>query len=169
MQSQHIHFLTIPIFFILVSSLLGETSGERTWGEPCNPSASLHDDQSTHCDLSKRLSCDMRTQACVCHHGERDIYNKKADRCETLVGKFCSFQQQTQSDTFPTICVENAECDAATNFCVCKQGTSKNEDDTACIKEDGHDGENGASSNGLQHHFIYVSLSILTIGSRLWL
>jgi len=161
MQSKHLPFL-LPIFLTVVASLLfgvAECSGERTWGEACNPSASLHDDQSTFCDTSKRLSCDMKTRTCICHHEARDIYNKAADRCETKLGAFCS-----GSETLPTICVENAECDAVTNFCKCKQGSTKTEDGTGCIKEDDDD-ENGASSPS---HFIYVSIAILTIGAQVW-
>jgi len=126
-------FLVAGVFFhsINCSNAAHQGTGALTLGQSCNPSAGLHDDPSVRCDTSKRLSCDMRTRTCKCHHEERDFYNIEKDQCETKVGMFCS-----KSETFPTICVNNANCDPLTNFCVCVEKAEANEEKTACIKED---------------------------------
>lgn len=128
----HLLALVVVAAASLIQSLEGAeaTTGALTWGQSCNPSASLFDDQSTRCDTSKRLSCDMKSRTCKCHHEERDFHNSGTDRCETKIGKFCS-----ASETFPTICVNNAVCDTASNFCVCEQDAEANDDGTECIKE----------------------------------
>ncbi|CAL8109915.1 unnamed protein product [Orchesella dallaii] len=113
------------------SSNAAQNTGALTLGQSCNPSLSIQDDPSNRCDTSKRLSCDMRSRTCKCHHEERDFYNRETDQCETKVGKFCS-----KSETFPAICVNNAICDPTTSFCVCEEKAEANEDNTGCIKED---------------------------------
>lgn len=131
MRSALISCSVLVVLVVIHSSAgVGETGG-LTWGEGCNTSASIQDNPSTRCDTSRRLSCGMTSGKCKCHHEERDFYNEKTDRCETKVGKFCS-----GSDTFPTICVRNAVCDAASNFCVCPQGAEANSDGTECLKDD---------------------------------
>lgn len=131
MRSALISCSVLVVLAVIHSSVAGGETGGLTWGEGCNISASIQDNPSTRCDTSRRLSCGMTSGKCKCHHEERDFYNGKTDRCETKVGKFCS-----GSDTFPTICVRNAVCDAASNFCVCPQGAEANSDGTECLKDD---------------------------------
>lgn len=149
----------VPLFIFALAMIqfcegAGET-GTLTWGQSCNPSVSLQDNPSTRCDTSKRLSCDARSLTCVCHHEERDLYNSNTDRCETKVGKFCAV-----SDTFPTICVNNAICQPTTNFCVCEEGAELSDDGTECIKED--DGEANSATTTFSSTFVF-QLAIITI------
>lgn len=127
MEKSSLLFLTVTLL-----SFLHSTSGigDLTYGQSCNPvNGIIHLDSSTQCDTAKRLSCSNKERTCACHHEDRDIYNPDKDQCETKIGKFC-----TASESFPTICVKTASCDATSSFCVCEEGSAPNEEETECHK-----------------------------------
>lgn len=106
--------ILISILFICCSCISAEEDGLLDELEHCDPSPS-QTDPTLKCDTSKRLSCDVNSRRCRCHHEDRDVYNSKEKRCETKVGKFCDKNDQT----FPVICVNQAVCNHSTKFCEC--------------------------------------------------
>jgi hypothetical protein len=115
------------IFLLSVVNLQGvKATGTLEFGVSCDPTPS-QTDKSKICDSSKRLSCDVKSLLCRCHHEVRDVYDEESGRCETKVGKLCA-----SDNVFPVICVSNAVCNKTTNFCECQDGFEMNSDGSEC-------------------------------------
>lgn len=109
---------------LVISSSRAE--GELNHGDHCDPSPS-QTDTAQKCDTSRRLSCDVNTHRCRCHHADRDFFDNDSGRCETKVGKFCA-----PDATFPVICVNQAVCNSTTKFCECPGGFETNDEGSEC-------------------------------------